>query len=563
MGESDDDSGEQALSLEELLTWGNKDLKEWCIKRGLARSGNKPLLAKRVYRSMHYDDSTSGSSDEDETVHKSSSTTTEPSTWTPVTTDNIPPIRSTDVTNYFVYHKNPLAGGAKLTFQRQQRKAKKFVADEYVRDMTVGQGTPATIYHVRAQCQPSMKAAPYKTRARIAETGMVQGGECTCKSGQSGVCSHVGALLLSLVKIRDACTSQTCQWKAAPTGNVHLEPALSSAMKIYNPEKDALIKSRPYPGVYNAGPAVDGDAFLKDLLDGMATCNSDSALYLTLRSTPGDITDFTSLFEVDRCLCDHVDLSANTNQSLFESFLTKYSENVTEMMLVNVEKSTRGQGINVNWRKARSMVLTASHMGNIVKRKKVELDALVKTIAYPKVISGQKSLNYGNKNESKARREYAKWHIRQCGSVVVEDRGLIISREQPFIGASIDGAVQCPKCGDGIVEVKCPYGTKRNTYRNLTPESCAESSEFCSQLKDGKLLLKSEHNYMYQVQGQMGVCQRPWVDFVIWTRKGLSVQRIPFDSEMWKRMVPKLQQFYISGMVAEQYSGRIKRGKKL
>ena len=107
MGESDDDSGEQARSLEELLTWGNKDLKEWCIKRGLARSGNKPLLAKRVYRSMfvclfvcwsltslchsnghietiyrsmHYDDSTSGSSDEDETVHKSSLTTTEPST---------------------------------------------------------------------------------------------------------------------------------------------------------------------------------------------------------------------------------------------------------------------------------------------------------------------------------------------------------------------------------------------------------------------------------------------------------------------------------------------------
>ena len=81
------------------------------------------------------------------------------------------------------------------------------------------------------------------------------------------------------------------------------------------------------------------------------------------------------------------------------------------------------------------MVLTASHMGNIVKRKKVELDALVKTIAYPKVISGQKSLNYGNKNESKARREYAKWHIRQCGSVVVEDRGLIISREQSRVVA--------------------------------------------------------------------------------------------------------------------------------
>ncbi|XP_014666936.1 PREDICTED: uncharacterized protein LOC106808645 [Priapulus caudatus] len=499
-----EESDEKALSLEELLTWSNMDLKEWCIKHGIARSGNKHQMAKRVYRGMHYDDSTSGSSDEDDAVD--SPTVTEPSSWTPVTTDNIPPIRSSDVTNYFVYHKNPLAG-AKLTSKRQQRKAKKFVADEYVRDLTVGHGTPANISHVRAQCQPSMKAAPYRTRVSIAETGMVQGGECTCKSGQSGVCSHVGALLLSLVKICDACTSQTCQWKTAPTGNVRLEPALSSNIRIYNPEKDIIAKSRPYPGVYSAGPAVDGDAFLKDLLDGMATCNSDSALYLTLRNTPGDITDFTDLFEVDRCLADHVDLSAAQNQSLFEAFLAEYSESVTETMIENLERSTRGQGINLNWRKARSVILTASHMGSIVKRQKVELDALVKTIAYPKVISGQKSLNYGNKNECKARREYAKWHIKQCGSVVVEDRGLIVSRELPFIGASIDGHVECPKCGEGIVEIKCPYGTKQHAFRNLKPQTCAEATEFCSQLKDGKLILKSEHNYMYQVQGQMGVCR--------------------------------------------------------
>lgn len=70
-------------------------------------------------------------------------------------------------------------------------------------------------------------------------------------------------------------------------------------------------------------------------------------------------------------------------------------------------------------------------------------------------------------------------NIRNCGSVVVEDRWLIVSTELPFLGASIDGSVECEKCGDGILEIKSPYGSKRLAWRNKTPESYAESSKFC------------------------------------------------------------------------------------
>ena len=53
-------------------------------------------------------------------------------------------------------------------------------------------------------------------------------------------------------------------------------------------------------------------------------------------------------------------------------------------------------------------------------------------------------------------------HIENCDAgVVVEDRGLIVSLDNPFLGASIDGHVQCGKCGEGIVEIKCPYGSKQ------------------------------------------------------------------------------------------------------
>ena len=133
----------------------------------------------------------------------------------------------------------------------------------------------------------------------------------------------------------------------------------------------------------------------------------------------------------------------------------------TVNMVVNLEGSTRGQGVNPNWMKVRKCIITASHMGDIVKRQKCELDALVKRIMYSSPIVGVKSLSYGNKNEAKARREYARWHIKKCGSVVVEDRGLIVNVRMPYIGASIDGSVKCDHCGEGIVEIKCPYGSKK------------------------------------------------------------------------------------------------------
>ncbi len=111
------------------------------------------------------------------------------------------------------------------------------------------------------------------------------------------------------------------------------------------------MKRRPYPGVYNAGPVVNAGAFVRDLLDGMETCNSDCALFLTLRRTPDDISEFLDIFNVP-------------------------------------------QGVNVNWKRARSVVVTDSHMGSIVKRQQLELDALVKAIMYPTFIGGVKSLNY-------------------------------------------------------------------------------------------------------------------------------------------------------------------------
>ena len=53
-----------------------------------------------------------------------------------------------------------------------------------------------------------------------------------------------------------------------------------------------------------------------------------------------------------------------------------------------------------------------------------------------------------------------------------------------------------------------------------------------------------ELNYA-QVQGQMAIGERMWCDFVVFTFKGVSVQRIFFNRDYWTtRLLLKLVSFY-------------------
>ena len=66
------------------------------------------------------------------------------------------------------------------------------------------------------------------------------------------------------------------------------------------------------------------------------------------------------------------------------------------------------------------------------------------------------------------------------------------------------------------------------------------------------VVLKDSHPYYCQVQGQLGIGNKPWCDFVIYTRRGLNVERIHFDQEFWNnRLLPKLIEFYDNCMAPE------------
>ena len=55
-----------------------------------------------------------------------------------------------------------------------------------------------------------------------------------------------------------------------------------------------------------------------------------------------------------------------------------------------------------------------------------------------------------------------------------------------------------------------------------------------------------------QVQGQLGVTQCKWCDFIVYTSKGMSIERerIPYDHGYWVSMKNKLKNYYFDHFIS-------------
>lgn len=105
----------------------------------------------------------------------------------------------------------------------------------------------------------------------------------------------------------------------------------------------------------------------------------------------------------------------------------------------------------------------------------------------------------------------------------VEERGLVINPERPWMGNSPDGIVHVTYASGrkevALLEIKCPF--KKVFYPDTVPTQ-----------------------YMAQIQGTMGNLKLPWCDFVVWTPTETQITRVPFDPTYWNEMLVGLTEFY-------------------
>ena len=118
---------------------------------------------------------------------------------------------------------------------------------------------------------------------------------------------------------------------------------------------------------------------------------------------------------------------------------------------------------------------------------------------------------------------------------MVTRAGFAILKDQPFLGASPDGKVFCTCCGEGILEVKCPYRHRMKTVQ----QAVADDKDFCL---DDQFSRKTSHAYYSQIQLQIAACNVEYCDFVVWTTQSFCVHRERKDGEFIDSMVEKLTQ---------------------
>lgn len=331
-----------------------------------------------------------------------------------------------------------------------------------------------------------------------------------------GSCNHVAALLYALVEITahkqkglDAATSSECKWKVPRKRR--LSPKKASSLV---PEKRRRLEDNPVSAVNQAR-----------FSEKLKLCAPWSGWLIN--------SSASSEKEPERVICtipvpdfmfsDSTDVTSEQCKSAFVDYVSKLTCDDDDQW--TTESSTRQQSKSSFWHRARAGRLTSSHFGEICKRRKsTRPDNLLKTVLNYQAEFSNKHMKWGLSHEPAAKRLYEKKMNKSHGHIIIQPCGLIIDKDKPFLASSPDGLVKCTHCQpcQGLLEIKCP-----SVHRQKTPEeACCDKNFFCEIVN---VSLKRSHNYYYQIQGQLGISGRKWCDCVVWTLKGMSVERILFD----------------------------------
>ncbi|XP_033745803.1 uncharacterized protein LOC117331294 [Pecten maximus] len=418
-------------------------------------------------------------------------------------TDNvrqIPVFLEDALYNYLVLNRQRTFDNAPMGAVKQL-KAKVFYEDSHVHHIRYSPITDLCSHcYVSCKVVPSMptadvnKSPDYSVWICISkQTGQVHAADCNCPAGNGESCNHVAGLLYGLVDITEkkqsgelAPTAEPCKWSQPKKRK--LSPKKAEQMKFRkctntgNADKSDYTSFRP-SGVQ---PPLDRDSFLAEMKEVLP--NAGYTKLFPKQKAPEHVLQECCLPEPKFNFHDSVDLSSSACQIEFDNYVQDLIDN--SACTDTIEGLTKGQSKNDVWLKARIGRITASRFGVVCRRKQdVNPNSLVKSVMGYYSDKTNDGMEWGINHERTANLEYIqKMRSNGHSSITVQESGLCVMVDQPYIGASPDGFVSCGDCEDseGLLEIKRPF-----KYRDFSPKHAATHKDFCCVPNmNGQLTLK-------------------------------------------------------------------------
>jgi len=346
--------------------------------------------------------------------------------------------------------------------------------------------------------------------------GIVLNSQCECGAnmGPNAHCKHVCAVLYGLVKFVDShvfTTFQTCTQQLQTfhqTQKHNSSPLKVAQLKL--PFSDAMDFD-PRPSGSNEGYQ---HYFRNTVINSGLFHNSAIAQTIPPANPYAVIHDHNYLHPAE---------TDPLEQHLKTFRVTEISHAETS----EIQERTVGQANNLQWKLERQKRLTASNFGQICKlTDRANPVKLAQSFVNIKDINTE-AINYGKVNESVAVAKYE-----ASTGMKTYPCGLFVCHSHPHLSASPDRLVS----NELLLEIECPFSARDMM---ISPQTVPYLREV-----DGKITLDRNHNYFYQIQGQLMCSGASAVDFVVYTKVDLCVINIVKDELFINDMLHKLTQFF-------------------
>lgn len=392
--------------------------------------------------------------------------------------------------------------------------------------LSVRLGQDSTHYYINGRVKSAhFSRLVYSVHLKLSiQYALIEEAQCECKSGKGPTanCKHIYVVIEALkdfiktrkIKTRETCTSQLQTFhkpKAKYTGSpVKTKSIELKRSKLMIEERGLNFDPRPLDSRNNA----TYPQHFRNLCISYAAQNQKSFLLLHLFQSAN----------IRACYLDH-DYETESPQTKFLQSLNILQ--ISEIKRDEIELSTRGQSDSKEWILERSFRLNSSMFGRICKCN--DKNKMVQELLNPNDISHLPAIKHGKFYESYAVKKFEDLTNQQTSAF-----GTFVSLQNPFLAASPDRILNKEFC----VEVQCPYSAKDSfispetvDYLYLNPEN-------------GLISLKKDHNYYYQVEGQMYCTDLKWCYFIVYTLKDILVIGIERDENFIQAMIRNLSNFF-------------------